>query len=92
MATIQRKKHWSARLLGGLAVLLSVAVASADEFGRQRLRATIDVSEVFTPNQRGDVDRGDHVRYPCEAVLPWRRRLMRQALAPDWGFAGAVAP
>ena len=42
-------QHWSARLLCGLAVLLSVAVASADECGRQRLRATIDASEVLTP-------------------------------------------
>lgn len=41
--------YWSPRLLCGLAVLLSVSVASADETGRQRLRATIDVSEVFTP-------------------------------------------
>jgi hypothetical protein len=49
MTMIQLKKHWSVRLLCGLAVLLSVTVASADEIGRQRLRATIDVSEVFTP-------------------------------------------
>jgi hypothetical protein len=55
MTTIQRKKPWSARLLGGLAVLLSVAVASADEIGRQRLRATIDVSEVFTPTKTPQV-------------------------------------
>ena len=55
MTTIQRKKPWSARLLGGLAVLLSVAVASADELGRPRLRATIDVSEVFTPTQTPQV-------------------------------------
>ena len=196
----QRKKRWSARLLCGLAVLLAVAVASADESGRQRLRATIDVSEVFTETetpqvltvtlngtgtgrhfgrptfaateridfrqfgdsafphprtvvtdgqftitaangdtltgtydgvglpdpahpgfgqrygarmadgwdgplplcgwlrafhpryQRGDVDRGDHVQYPRAAVLPWRRRLTRQALAPWWGCSGAVEP
>jgi hypothetical protein len=49
MTTRQRKKRWATRLLCGLAVLLAVAVASADESGRQRLRATIDVSEVFTP-------------------------------------------
>ena len=49
MTTIQRKKNGSARLLCGLAVLLSAAVTNADEIGRQRLRATINVSEVFTP-------------------------------------------
>jgi len=36
-------------------VLLSVTVASADELGRQRLRATIDVSEVFTPTKTPQV-------------------------------------
>src|SRR5215510_14649866 len=49
MTTMQPKKNWSARLLCGLAVLLSVAVASADESGQQRLCAMIDVSEVFAP-------------------------------------------
>ena len=49
MTTIPRKTPRSARLLWGLAVLLSTAVASADESGPQRLYATIDVSEVFTP-------------------------------------------
>jgi hypothetical protein len=49
MTTIHLPQHWSARLLCDLAVLLSVAVASADECGQQRLHATIDVSEVFTP-------------------------------------------
>jgi len=49
MTTRQLQQHWAARLLGGLAVLLSVAVASADECEQPRLRATIDVSEVFTP-------------------------------------------
>jgi hypothetical protein len=49
MPTIQLQQNWSARLLCGLAVLLSVAVASADERGRHRLRATIDVSEALTP-------------------------------------------
>jgi hypothetical protein len=44
----QLKKNWATRLLSGLAVLLSVAVASADEIGQQRLHATIDVSEVLT--------------------------------------------
>jgi len=48
MMTRQRQKHGVVRLLCGLAVLLSVAVASADESGQQRLRATIDVREVFT--------------------------------------------
>ena len=49
MTTIPRKTHRSARLLWGLAVLLSTAVAGADESGPQRLYATIDVREVFTP-------------------------------------------
>jgi hypothetical protein len=49
MPTIPLQQNWAARLLGALAVLLSVAVASADKIGQQRLYATIDVSEVFTP-------------------------------------------
>jgi len=48
VTTRQLKKNWTTRLLCGLARLLSVAVASADEIGQQRLRATIDVSEVLT--------------------------------------------
>jgi hypothetical protein len=44
-----RKQPWSARLLWGLAVLLYVSVANADDSAWQRLRATIDASEVLTP-------------------------------------------
>ena len=53
--TIRLKKHWSTPLLCGFTVLLSVAVASADRIGQQRLRATIDVSEVFSETHTLDV-------------------------------------
>jgi hypothetical protein len=55
MTTIHLPQHWSAFLLCGLAVLLSVSVASADKCGQQRFRATIDASEVLIPTETSDV-------------------------------------
>jgi hypothetical protein len=55
MTTIHLPPRWSARLLCGLGVLLFVAVASADECKQQRLRATIDASEVLMPTETSDV-------------------------------------
>jgi hypothetical protein len=55
MTTIPLKKHEATRLLWGLAMLLTVAGASADECGRHRLRATLDVHEVLTPTSTLDV-------------------------------------
>jgi hypothetical protein len=55
MTTIPLKKHGATRLLWGLAMLLTVAGASADECGRHRLRATLDVHEVLTPTSTLDV-------------------------------------
>jgi hypothetical protein len=48
MTTRHLQRHWSIRLLCGLTVLLSVAVASADECEQPRLRATIHASETLT--------------------------------------------
>jgi hypothetical protein len=45
MTTRHLQQHWSIRLLCGLAVLLSVAMASADECEQPRFRATIHASE-----------------------------------------------
>ena len=56
MTTRHLLQHWSACLLCGLAVLLTVTVASADECGQeQRLRATIDASEVLMPTSVSEV-------------------------------------
>jgi hypothetical protein len=51
MTTRHLPPHWSARLLCGLTVLLSVAVASADECEQPRLRATIRASETLTETE-----------------------------------------
>jgi hypothetical protein len=48
MTTRHMPQHWAARLLCGLAVLMSAAVASADECEQPRLRATIRASETLT--------------------------------------------
>jgi hypothetical protein len=55
MTTRQLPQHWAARLLCGLAVLLSVAVASADECGQPRLRAKIHASETLTQTKTSQV-------------------------------------
>jgi hypothetical protein len=55
MTTRHLPQHWLARLLCGLAVLLTVAVASADECGQERLRATIDASEALLPTSVSEV-------------------------------------
>ena len=57
MTTLQRNQPWSARLLCGLAVLLSVSVASADASGWDRFRATIEASEIITPTSTPGVMR-----------------------------------
>lgn len=48
MTTRHLQRHWSIHLLCGLAVVLSAAVASADECEQPRLRATIRASEILT--------------------------------------------
>jgi hypothetical protein len=55
MTTRHLQWHWSARLLCGLAVLLSVALANADECEQPRLRATIRASETLAPRTTSEV-------------------------------------
>ena len=74
MTTIQWKKPWSARLLGGLAVLLSMAVASAAQAAPANVPAVAHSSGFMDRlNAADEVERVAGRRYHIDPMATCRQ-------------------